>query len=293
MVAVKVLKMNPVFVFLLVILAIVLVVLTIVISLRVVNKKYKRFVLAHSMAIKNLARINKHYNFNNIKNYDMKHSYDNADFYEIISTKDYLIYQLVYIQKNVYKAMNDAYGNKIMFEKYVQDIKEKCTFNVFDAEVLPKNKNRLTKIEKELFEKAIKTPQTGFSICVTLVQRKINDRYVCSKSKTYGDKEIRSLIGRVNNKRGDYYCDREIWDAICRVERGKVSNKMRFAIYERDGYCCCMCGRYYEQGLEIDHIIPIAKGGKSTCDNLQTLCRSCNKKKGTEILPPGTNYSRW
>lgn len=32
--------------------------------------------------------------------------------------------------------------------------------------------------------------------------------------------------------------------------------------------------------LEIDHIKPIAKGGKSTPDNLQTLCRRCNRMKG-------------
>ena len=223
----------------------------------------------------------------------MSHSYDNGDFYDTISTKDYLIYQLVYIQKDVYRAMNDAYGNKIMFEKYKQDIKEKCTFNVFDTDELPKNKERLAKTEKKLFEKSIKTPQITFSIYVKLIQTKINDRYVCSKSNTYGSNEIRSLIGRINNKRGDYYCDKEIWDAICRVERGKVSNKMRFAIYARDGNRCRMCGRYFSSGLEIDHIIPIAKGGKSTYDNLQTLCRSCNKKKGTDILPSNSRYSRW
>lgn len=74
---------------------------------------------------------------------------------------------------------------------------------------------------------------------------------------------------------------REIWDSICRVERGRVSNKMRFSIYKRDRYRCCICGRSkYSDFLEIDNINPIAKGGKSTYDNLQTLCRRCNKNKG-------------
>ena len=285
--------MKEFLVFILILIGIVAIVLAIVIPLYVVNKKYKTFVLQHSSALKDLAKINQHYKFNNIKNYDMSHSYDNGDFYDTISTKDYLIYQLVYIQKDVYRAMNDAYGNKIMFEKYKQDIKEKCTFNVFDTDELPKNKERLAKTEKKLFEKSIKTPQITFSIYVKLIQTKINDKYVCSKSNTYGSNEIRSLIERINNKRGDYYCDKEIWDAICRVERGKVSNKMRFAIYARDGNRCRMCGRYFSSGLEIDHIIPIAKGGKSTYDNLQTLCRSCNKKKGTDILLSNSRYSRW
>lgn len=56
---------------------------------------------------------------------------------------------------------------------------------------------------------------------------------------------------------------------------------MRFAIYKRDGYRCRYCGisnKFAE--LEVDHIKLIAKGGKSTYDNLQTLCHRCNVNKG-------------
>ncbi|WP_411815422.1 HNH endonuclease [Kurthia gibsonii] len=35
--------------------------------------------------------------------------------------------------------------------------------------------------------------------------------------------------------------------------------------------------------LEIDHIIPISKGGMSSEDNLQTLCWKCNRSKGAKI----------
>lgn len=38
-----------------------------------------------------------------------------------------------------------------------------------------------------------------------------------------------------------------------------------------------------KKDLEIDHIIPIAKGGKSTYDNLQTLCHRYNIKKGDKL----------
>ncbi|MCC6294516.1 MAG: HNH endonuclease [Bryobacterales bacterium] len=31
--------------------------------------------------------------------------------------------------------------------------------------------------------------------------------------------------------------------------------------------------------LEVDHILPWSKGGKSTIDNLQTLCSACNEGK--------------
>ncbi|MBQ8339081.1 MAG: HNH endonuclease [Clostridia bacterium] len=59
---------------------------------------------------------------------------------------------------------------------------------------------------------------------------------------------------------------------------------MRFSIYQRDGYRCRKCGvsgRHAQ--LEVDHIIPIAKGGKSTYNNLQTLCHKCNVEKGDNL----------
>jgi len=35
--------------------------------------------------------------------------------------------------------------------------------------------------------------------------------------------------------------------------------------------------------LECDHILPLAKGGSTSMENLQTLCRSCNRKKGVSV----------
>ena len=123
-----------------------------------------------------------------------------------------------------------------------------------------------------------------FFLTVRLNCSKINGIIYASKKETFSADTILTLIKRLRNKVGSFFCDREIWNALCRVERGKVSNKMRFAIYERDGYRCRNCGisQSYAQ-LEIDHIIPIAKGGKSTPDNLQTLCHKCNVEKGKKL----------
>ena len=95
---------------------------------------------------------------------------------------------------------------------------------------------------------------------------------------------ILNLIKKLENRKGSFYNDREIWNSICRVERGFISNKMRFSIYQRDGYRCQKCGmsEKYVQ-LEIDHVIPISKGGKSTYSNLQTLCHKCNVEKSNRL----------
>ncbi|MEU9404765.1 HNH endonuclease [Streptomyces sp. NPDC048281] len=45
----------------------------------------------------------------------------------------------------------------------------------------------------------------------------------------------------------------------------------------RDGFACVRCGS--RERLEVDHVIPIAKGGTWTLDNAQTLCQSCHQAK--------------
>ena len=62
-----------------------------------------------------------------------------------------------------------------------------------------------------------------------------------------------------------------------------INLRLRFLVMKRDDFKCCMCGRSpaTTQGIElqVDHIIPWSKGGETTMDNLQTLCRDCNLGK--------------
>lgn len=71
-------------------------------------------------------------------------------------------------------------------------------------------------------------------------------------------------------------------------QRALMTAKLREEIKQRDNYTCQNCGLsiYDEKNLllEIDHIIPLSKGGITSHDNLQTLCWKCNRKKGTKIL---------
>ena len=70
-------------------------------------------------------------------------------------------------------------------------------------------------------------------------------------------------------------------------EQRKLMNKeLKNKIKIRDNYTCKKCGKYMpdEVGLQIDHIIPIKKGGKSIESNLQVLCDKCNSKKSTKII---------
>lgn len=49
-------------------------------------------------------------------------------------------------------------------------------------------------------------------------------------------------------------------------------------IFKRDGHKCRHCGS--TKKLTVDHIVPLVNGGSDNDSNLQTLCKSCNSKKG-------------
>lgn len=68
-------------------------------------------------------------------------------------------------------------------------------------------------------------------------------------------------------------------------ERSKMTPELKRRIKERDGYRCKYCGRTEADGvsLEVDHIIPISRGGRSEPNNLQTLCWDCNRGKSNSI----------
>lgn len=50
-------------------------------------------------------------------------------------------------------------------------------------------------------------------------------------------------------------------------------------ILRRDGNKCAYCGRS-DVALTVDHVIPKARGGKDTWENLVAACLVCNNRKG-------------
>ena len=57
--------------------------------------------------------------------------------------------------------------------------------------------------------------------------------------------------------------------------RGVVLTRQN--VFRRDGFACQYCGS--TKDLTIDHVIPRARNGKSTWNNLVTACKRCNSRK--------------
>src|SRR5215470_20174323 len=68
-----------------------------------------------------------------------------------------------------------------------------------------------------------------------------------------------------------------------RIANRRVPDNMRSIVLVRDGGRCRKCRRSIN--LEMDHIVPVSKGGKTEEANLQTLCRRCNRAKSKKLVP--------
>lgn len=62
--------------------------------------------------------------------------------------------------------------------------------------------------------------------------------------------------------------------------KGNVTTNELIQLFENNKVCKrCNSPEF----LEIDHIFPLSKGGHHVIDNLQILCRKCNRSKGAKI----------
>lgn len=69
------------------------------------------------------------------------------------------------------------------------------------------------------------------------------------------------------------------------MEDRYISTELRRAVFERDGYTCQYCGCSGDDvRLEIDHIIPVSRGGVSDIRNLVTACEACNRSKSDKLI---------
>jgi 5-methylcytosine-specific restriction endonuclease McrA len=62
-----------------------------------------------------------------------------------------------------------------------------------------------------------------------------------------------------------------------RPTRAPVPVEIRRVVFERDGGKCVECGSNFD--LQYDHILPVARGGATSVENLQLLCADCNQRK--------------
>lgn len=252
------------------------------------NRKYVDFINEHSLAIRAIKELNSKYQFSPIYPLIYKNRYDSTVNFENVSCKDYLIYQFhldTLCVRRIVKSRNNNISKEIDYKSKVDLVKDKL--GNFDVSIEDLDEEKLRNIESIVFNDLIEKVDTDFyaEVHLYLTRGRIH-RVVDEKKESFDLNEIIDVLKSIDSSKvidGRRFYSGKVWKSIERVERAKVSNELRQEIFERDGYTCVICGSTEKESLEIDHIMPISKGGKTEPDNLQTLCHDCNIRKGSDI----------
>ena len=175
-----------------------------------------------------------------------------------------------YINKN---GMED-FSNHF---KYVQRWKKECQNTI----------NR-GKLKRRRYQQFLACLDDENMFCFSMIRsqtRYSQKNYVKSSYQVYVtvdefSKSYSDLLERYNAlKEIGFECTLSEYHA--KNQRKMMTKALRDKIAARDNFTCQICGKYMPDGvgLHIDHIIPIAKGGKSVPSNLQVLCSKCNGRK--------------
>jgi 5-methylcytosine-specific restriction endonuclease McrA len=82
---------------------------------------------------------------------------------------------------------------------------------------------------------------------------------------------------------------------------GPVEDIDPYVVFDRDNWACQRCGcrtppslrgTHVADAPELDHIVPLARGGTHTFDNVQLLCRQCNNRKSDTLEDEATERSQ-
>ena len=100
-------------------------------------------------------------------------------------------------------------------------------------------------------------------------------------SPDFTEEQRKKLIGICNEKIKQYEerYGKKIWIHRARDSR-VVPGSLRYTVLKRAKGRCELCGIPNEEKfLDVDHIMPVNKGGKTVLENLQALCYTCNSQK--------------
>jgi 5-methylcytosine-specific restriction endonuclease McrA len=71
----------------------------------------------------------------------------------------------------------------------------------------------------------------------------------------------------------------------CKIAGVYVEHVDPLSMYnDQDGICYLCFDKFTFKDMEMDHVIPVSKGGKHEASNVKMSCCKCNRKKGTKII---------
>ena len=171
--------------------------------------------------------------------------------------------------------LENAIFNITLLEKYNKDVEK-----VLQSESTNNSKysSKKFKMVEERVLRSIIYKKENFMITL-----KIEVYYRSNGGNVYDNKKRKYLFNDLVFVYNEWNRGNKFEETI-NQERKIMNDYIRYNVLKRDNFSCQICGITAKDGakLQVDHIIPVSKGGKTVMSNLQTLCERCNIGKSNK-----------
>ena len=243
---------------------------------RIINKE-NEVVSKTSKKIQKITKLNELYQFKDIKRkkrniIEREYSRKSLD---RVTGKSIINYHLDNNINGIRTDLENAIFNITLLEKYNKDVEK-----VLQSESTNNSKysSKKFKMVEERVLRSIIYKKENFMITL-----KIEVYYRSNGGNVYDNKKRKYLFNDLVFVYNEWNRGNKFEETI-NQERKIMNDYIRYNVLKRDNFSCQICGITAKDGskLQVDHIIPVSKGGKTVMSNLQTLCERCNIGKSNK-----------
>lgn len=243
---------------------------------RIINKE-NEVVSKTSKKIQKITKLNELYQFKDIKRkkrniIEREYSRKSLD---RVTGKSIINYHLDNNINGIRTDLENAIFNITLLEKYNKDVEK-----VLQSESINNSKysSKKFKMVEERVLRSIIYKKEKFMITL-----KIEVYYRSNSGNVYDNKKRKYLFNDIVFVYNEWNRGNKFEETI-NQERKIMNDYIRYNVLKRDNFSCQICGITAKDGakLQVDHIIPVSKGGKTVMSNLQTLCERCNIGKSNK-----------
>lgn len=198
--------------------------------------------------------------------------------YDKLNLDEYMMYIIEHNERNITNIIKKVEENNEKYSKYCSEfgsIKSELTDKQLQEYKMTRRGFR--RIEERVCNNVKLQPRLNIQILLSAKYISPKGKNAYEKHKNYSYEKVREMYLKTKEMADA----KENFEKQKKLERLKMTDSLRYDILKRDGYKCQICGVTAKEGakLHVDHIKPIAKGGKTVPENLQTLCDRCNLGK--------------
>lgn len=227
-----------------------------------IDKRYiKKLKNESKLYIEIEKNLNHQYYFEELKPFFDYYHVKNKSELETCNIDDYLLitidrkYQDLYLYKKKYDKLYQSY--KEYLKKYEA---LKIYIDEQECRMIHTSLSKYMKYQNKIYENLKMKRFYEFKVVIYVNYSSRKGKIRKSIYKCYNKDKFKEIFLKYleMKKTKSYY------QVSARIERAKMGDSIRYDVLKRDKYRCCICGRSMKDGirLEVDHIIPVSKGGK-------------------------------